>query len=390
MAFLQISSQWIVIGSKLGIDVFSKSNGKQLSHAHVFKSEQQGQEIDCAVFSHQHNYFAALFSDKTLHLWKVSEQWKELGVVDLKRRSTSLAFGPDEKMVYVADKSGDLYGFTLNDDGVFQEDEQDPVLGHISILLDIAVTPNLIITADRDEKIRISNRQHPYVIENFCLGHTEFVCRILLVGSEKLLSTSGDGTMRLWDSNTGSCIQTVEIFEMKNRNCDNVTVEKNMVPSLIAHCSTLGIVIVGCTGNGTNTLNMFQLHNSLTSPLKKVCNIPIDLTHALVDLAFDTKPDESSSVLNLLIKTESALEVQSFSCTETSCTKLENCNLPSSINAFLNKLDVNLDIRWNFYSQLYKATIPGHVYEVFYKKKEKNFKKEKNPSKKIKVDDTII
>jgi hypothetical protein len=31
---------------------------------------------------------------------------------------------------------------------------------------------NVLISSDRDEKIRLTNYQHPFIIENFALGHT--------------------------------------------------------------------------------------------------------------------------------------------------------------------------------------------------------------------------
>ncbi|XP_073890061.1 tRNA (guanine-N(7)-)-methyltransferase non-catalytic subunit WDR4 isoform X9 [Macaca fascicularis] len=63
------------------------------------------------------------------------------------------------------------------------------------MLLDVAVSPDdrFILTADRDEKIRVSWAAAPHSIESFCLGHTEFVSRISVVPTQPglLLSSSG-------------------------------------------------------------------------------------------------------------------------------------------------------------------------------------------------------
>ncbi|XP_058517567.1 tRNA (guanine-N(7)-)-methyltransferase non-catalytic subunit WDR4 isoform X3 [Ochotona princeps] len=75
------------------------------------------------------------------------------------------------------------------------------------MLLDVAVSPDdrFVLTADRDEKIRVSWAAAPHCIESFCLGHTEFVSRIVVVPGhpELLLSSSGDCTLRLWEYRSG-------------------------------------------------------------------------------------------------------------------------------------------------------------------------------------------
>ena len=53
-----------------------------------------------------------------------------------------------------------------------------------------------------DEKVRISRRSHPYVIEGYLLGHTEFVSSFLLSNesSDTYYSASGDGTCIKWEN----------------------------------------------------------------------------------------------------------------------------------------------------------------------------------------------
>ncbi|XP_072825861.1 tRNA (guanine-N(7)-)-methyltransferase non-catalytic subunit WDR4 isoform X3 [Vicugna pacos] len=119
------------------------------------------------------------------------------------RRCTALTFTASEEKVLVADKSGDVYSFPVLD----QHGPGRLELGHLSMLLDVAVSPDdrYVLTADRDEKIRVSWATAPHNIESFCLGHTEFVSRILVAPGhpELLLSSSGDRTLRLWEYRSG-------------------------------------------------------------------------------------------------------------------------------------------------------------------------------------------
>ncbi|KAK7814895.1 hypothetical protein U0070_026396 [Myodes glareolus] len=87
------------------------------------------------------------------------------------------------------------------------------------MLLDVAMSPDdlFVLTADRDEKIRVSWAAAPHNIEAFCLGHTEFVSRIFVVPSrpELLLSSSGDGTLRLWEYRSGCQLQCCDLASLQ-------------------------------------------------------------------------------------------------------------------------------------------------------------------------------
>lgn len=112
------------------------------------------------------------------------------------RRSTSLQFSNGEDELLLADKSGDVYSFSVAEPQM----EGELQMGHLSMLLavvrrahthssacrrtlrDVVVVSSsqtmspdgrYIITADRDEKIRVSHRTAPYNIHSFCLGHQQ-------------------------------------------------------------------------------------------------------------------------------------------------------------------------------------------------------------------------
>lgn len=174
------------------------------------------------------------------------------------RRPCAIALTPDDSTILCADKFGDVYALPLHpppDDGqngaaVIEQDEaatqkpfvpaasvltvhsgrnrkvleeqvkqaqkgqmkskeaitfkHDLLLGHVSMLTDIAYTRvegrSYIITADRDEHIRISRGPpQAHIIEGFCQGHDEFVSRLCFTQSGLLVSAGGDPYVFVWD-----------------------------------------------------------------------------------------------------------------------------------------------------------------------------------------------
>ncbi|XP_076975115.1 tRNA (guanine-N(7)-)-methyltransferase non-catalytic subunit WDR4 isoform X3 [Tamandua tetradactyla] len=174
---------------------------------------EDGQPVDkgsntilASTFSTSGSYFALTDDSKRLILFH-TKPWQCLSVRSVVRRCTALTFTASEEKVLVADKSGDVYSFSVLEPhgaGTLE-------LGHLSMLLDVAVSPDdhFILTADRDEKIRVSWAAAPHSIESFCLGHAEFVSRIFVVPNhpELLLSSSGRFTAsRITYSRLEDCI----------------------------------------------------------------------------------------------------------------------------------------------------------------------------------------
>uniref|UniRef100_A0A915LEH8 Uncharacterized protein n=1 Tax=Meloidogyne javanica TaxID=6303 RepID=A0A915LEH8_MELJA len=73
----------------------------------------------------------------------------------------------NNETVLVSNRFGSLFKFEIFESKISEGVE---LLGHFSMLLDFCISPNgkLVLTADRDEKIRISRFPQAYVIEGFC------------------------------------------------------------------------------------------------------------------------------------------------------------------------------------------------------------------------------
>jgi WD40 repeat protein len=96
--------------------------------------------------------------------------------------------------------------------------EHNLLLGHVSLLTDMALATSegrkYIITADRDEHIRISRGvPQAHIIEGFCLGHTGFITRLCLPENRPhlLVSGGGDDEIFLWDWRNGQIVSTGDL-----------------------------------------------------------------------------------------------------------------------------------------------------------------------------------
>ncbi|XP_029434466.1 tRNA (guanine-N(7)-)-methyltransferase non-catalytic subunit WDR4 isoform X6 [Rhinatrema bivittatum] len=153
--------------------------------------EGQGSDrILAAAFSASGNYFALTDDNKRLILFCTKPSWKCISIRAVVRRCSSLTITLSEDRIFVADKSGDVYSFAIAE----PQKKGQLELGHLSMLLDVAVSPDdkYIITADRDEKIRVSLLKAPHNIASFCLGHRDFPVVYLFqfdIVSQRLIHT---------------------------------------------------------------------------------------------------------------------------------------------------------------------------------------------------------
>jgi tRNA (guanine-N(7)-)-methyltransferase subunit TRM82 len=149
------------------------------------------------------------------------------------KRVSALSLADDNSII-VSDKVGDVFlypleprvpeeatkdrpqGFVLIADPTLNPDA-DLLAGHVSVVTSHLLAPGgkRLITADRDEHIRISRYPRADVIEKYLFGTDGFVSALHIPVSkpELLLSAGGERWLRIWDWAKGDVTGKVDIME---------------------------------------------------------------------------------------------------------------------------------------------------------------------------------
>ncbi|XP_030580289.1 tRNA (guanine-N(7)-)-methyltransferase non-catalytic subunit wdr4 isoform X2 [Archocentrus centrarchus] len=215
-------------------------NRKDESSSDGGPSEETGSDKVLAFAVSPSGKLLALTDDtKRLVLFSCEPSWHCVSIRWVVRRCTSLVFTQAEDELLVADKSGDVYSFSVAE----PQKEGELKMGHLSLLL--AVTTSLddkyIITADRDEKIRVSHLRSPHSIQSFCLGHCQFVSALQIPSGHPhwLLSGSGNPTVCRISSSTDGQLVAVQCERVSTVQVFTLAQEEKLVPHSrisLPHC----------------------------------------------------------------------------------------------------------------------------------------------------------
>ncbi|XP_023022370.2 tRNA (guanine-N(7)-)-methyltransferase non-catalytic subunit wuho [Leptinotarsa decemlineata] len=194
-------------------------------------------------------------------------------------RAASKACFTTSNDILVADKTGDVYLYKISN----EDDGPILLLGHLSVILDMQISEcgKYLITCDRDEKIRVSHFPNCYNIASYCLGHTEFITRLVIV--EKLLiSASGDGTVRFWDFikgkqlgiiNTHKHISNKSLLEDFCLDMDKEKVEISALPITDVQVCSGDKLLIAVSVHRYNAIQLFStdLNNFESHFIAKLC-----------------------------------------------------------------------------------------------------------------------
>jgi len=119
----------------------------------------------------------------------------------LPRRSSKLLTVAKE--LFLIEKTGDLFKISPDGQSIF-------LLGHLFTFSDVQFVLHneledkengikFIISADRDEKIRITNYPDTFDIERYCFGHKHLLSRIIVVDEWNFISIDVEGEVCQWN-----------------------------------------------------------------------------------------------------------------------------------------------------------------------------------------------
>lgn len=164
---------------------------------------------------------ACVDSDKSVVIFKIdtSAEDPEKFLQVMKRqqfpkRPNALALADEDTTIIVADKFGDVYNLKIDEEPIRKIDDQsEPILGHVSMLTDVAVAKDAnnksyIITTDRDEHIKISHYPQTFIVDKWLFGHKEFVSSVDLPKwqTKFLFSAGGDKEIFAWNWQSGELL----------------------------------------------------------------------------------------------------------------------------------------------------------------------------------------
>jgi len=181
-------------------DEDNQKSDDELKLIHAIGVVRKGEFLFCALAK----------GDKSLSIYKVSRQGRVGSevypslVYRTPKRLSCINFtewpnpegtvkdGP--KLLLAGDMAGDAYAYNLESKG------QRLLLGHTaSMLTGLCVVGNLLLTADRDEKIRINAFPRTYTIEGFLLGHDAYITSVVATQGGLVCTASGDKSIRVWN-----------------------------------------------------------------------------------------------------------------------------------------------------------------------------------------------
>ncbi|CAE6440570.1 unnamed protein product [Rhizoctonia solani] len=190
--------------------------------------------IRIAAVDEAYQHLVTSGDDKRLRVWSIHDL-KELSCREIPKRANVLKLSQDGQTILVADKFGDIFSYPLipPESTLQPQPTENPgsksiavamhdnphgtlILGHASIVTDFVLThgEKQVISADRDEHVRVSWYPEGWDVDRYCLGHKKFVSALEIPACAPsiLVSGGGDPELYVWEYKTGKSIARIPVW----------------------------------------------------------------------------------------------------------------------------------------------------------------------------------
>ncbi|KZP30627.1 WD40 repeat-like protein [Athelia psychrophila] len=185
--------------------------------------------IRCAAVDAEGVHLVTSGDDKMLKVWRI-DGLALLNSRELPKKPTGIEFTKDGQTLVVSDKFGDIFSYPLHPApaprikrtrGALASHENPSggalILGHASLMTAFALSADgrYVVSADRDEHVRVSWYPQGWNIESFCLGHEKYVTAVHIpaFAPGTMVSGGGDAVLKVWDWMTGKLKAEVEVWD---------------------------------------------------------------------------------------------------------------------------------------------------------------------------------
>lgn len=176
-----------------------------------FPSLPENGNIVSFVISSCQSYLIACYTNKQTCCWDIRTR-ELVGTCQTYKKPTALTLAtlpdqPTTEVLLISDKGGELWAMPIP-----SLSKKVRLFGHTgSVITDTLVTKTLacphlsILTADRDEKIRVTEFPATFIIQTYLLGHTDVITTLALCQQNSqstdgyVLSAGWDHRLCLWN-----------------------------------------------------------------------------------------------------------------------------------------------------------------------------------------------
>jgi hypothetical protein len=246
----------------------NQKSDEELKMIHAIGVVKNGGVLFCAVAK----------GDKSLSIYKIrisglqpSEEYPSLVYRTPKRLSCinfaewPAADGKTQRersvLLLAGDMAGDAYAYNLESKG------QRLLLGHTaSMLTGLCVINTLLLTADRDEKIRISSFPGTVRIEGFLLGHDAYITAVVATPNGTVFTASGDQTIRVWNLENQS-----QLFELSFASEDTGGSSTDLIPADM--CLNEDASILAVVFDKSKRLDIYRINSQVEAKLELIQSV---------------------------------------------------------------------------------------------------------------------